>query len=224
LFPTSADVNPGIGGERDNDCFSENCVMLFPKDRVFASEKQIEQAADMFMDAWACCKAHDVKKITCHYGLSSKKKKVLVVDSLSQREHIGTQKECRRPFKEHNVLSQGKYWFCILQGGLALLTLRPSEQKTGPMIAMLVLLRYLTWDGLITYVIENRLEVHILQNATKVTPIAQEQVMPFFVHHLHLTICRMVNRVHPFSGSISLKAIQICACNLVMIANIKAVA
>jgi hypothetical protein len=99
LFPTSADVNPGTG-ERDKERFAENCVKLFPKDRVFASEKQIEQAADMFMDAWACRKAHDGKKIMCHYGLSSKKKKVSVVDSLSQREHIGTQKEkCKCPFK-----------------------------------------------------------------------------------------------------------------------------
>ncbi len=53
LYPKIADVNPSTG-ERDKDRFAENCLLLFPKGRIFASEKQIEQAADMFMDAWAC--------------------------------------------------------------------------------------------------------------------------------------------------------------------------
>jgi hypothetical protein len=54
--------------------FSKNCILLFPKDHIFASKKQIEQAADMLMDAWACHKAHDGKKVMIYYRLSSKKK------------------------------------------------------------------------------------------------------------------------------------------------------
>jgi hypothetical protein len=54
LYPTAADVNTQTG-ERDKDHFADNCLLLFPKDHIFASEKQIEQeVADMFMDAWAC--------------------------------------------------------------------------------------------------------------------------------------------------------------------------
>ena len=99
LYPKIADVNPSTG-ERDKDRFAENCLLLFPKGRIFASEKQIEQAADMFMDAWACRKAHDGKKIMCHYGQSSRKKKISIVDPLSQREQPETQKEkCNCPFK-----------------------------------------------------------------------------------------------------------------------------
>jgi hypothetical protein len=83
LYPTAVDINPRTG-ERDKDHFADNCILLFPRDHIFASEKQIEQGADMFMDAWACHKVHDGKKIMCHYGLSSKKKKVSKVDHLSQ--------------------------------------------------------------------------------------------------------------------------------------------
>jgi hypothetical protein len=54
----------------------------------------------MFMDAWACRKAHNGKKIMCHYGLSSRKKKVSTVNPLSQPETIKTQKEkFQCPFK-----------------------------------------------------------------------------------------------------------------------------
>jgi hypothetical protein len=100
LYPTAADVNPQTE-EHEKDSFADNCFLLFPKDRIFASEKQIEQVADMFMDAWwACRKAHDQKKIICHYGLSSKKKKVSTVDPLSQRETLEMRKEqCKCPFK-----------------------------------------------------------------------------------------------------------------------------
>ncbi len=82
LLPLATDVNTQTG-ERNKDRFADNCLLLFPKDCIFASDKQIEQVADMFMDAWACRKSHDGKKIICHYGLSSKKKKVSTVDPLS---------------------------------------------------------------------------------------------------------------------------------------------
>jgi hypothetical protein len=86
----------------DKDRFTDNCNLLFPKDHIFACEKQIEQVAGMFMDAWACQKAHKGKKIMCHYGLSSKKKKKKVskVDPLSQQEATKTKKDKYKcPFK-----------------------------------------------------------------------------------------------------------------------------
>jgi hypothetical protein len=98
LLPTTGDVNP-LTGERDKERFAENCLLLFPTGRVFASEKQIDQVADMFMDGWACKKCHDGKKIMCHYGVSFKKKKELVVDALVPREISQSQKErCQCPF------------------------------------------------------------------------------------------------------------------------------
>jgi hypothetical protein len=54
-------------GKCGKDRFANNYLLLFAKDCVFASEKQIKQAADMFMDAWACQKTHDgKKKVICH--------------------------------------------------------------------------------------------------------------------------------------------------------------
>ena len=99
LFPSTAHVN-ALTGERDKDIFAEKCLLLFPKGRVFASEKQIDQVADMFMDGWACKKSHDGKKIMCHYGVSSKKKKEYVVDALLPREIVPSKKElCQCPFR-----------------------------------------------------------------------------------------------------------------------------
>ena len=99
LLPTEADVNPS-NGERNKDSFAENCLLLFPKGRVFASEKQIDQVADMFMDGWAYKKSHGGKKIMCHYGVSFKKKKPAVVDCLIPREITPSPKEtCCCPFK-----------------------------------------------------------------------------------------------------------------------------
>jgi hypothetical protein len=71
-FPNSNDIDP-MTGARDQTRFSENCLKLFPQDRIFASEKQIEQVASMFLDAWSVVKAHNGKKIICHYGLNTKK-------------------------------------------------------------------------------------------------------------------------------------------------------
>jgi hypothetical protein len=65
LYPTVADVNPRTG-ECDKDQFTDNRLLLFPKDHIFASEKQIEQVGDMFINVWASGKAHDGKKIMCH--------------------------------------------------------------------------------------------------------------------------------------------------------------
>jgi hypothetical protein len=42
---------------------------------VFASKKEVEQATSCFLEAWAIHGFHDGKKITCHFGVSGKKKK-----------------------------------------------------------------------------------------------------------------------------------------------------
>jgi hypothetical protein len=48
LFPTADDVNPSSGA-RDKDQFAINCLELFPVGRIFASYKQLDQVAKMFL-------------------------------------------------------------------------------------------------------------------------------------------------------------------------------
>ena len=50
LFPTSVDVDLSTG-ERDKAKFVENCQQLFPVGRIFASYKQLDQVANMFLEA-----------------------------------------------------------------------------------------------------------------------------------------------------------------------------
>ena len=57
LFPTAADVNVLS--------FAEKCLLSFPKGCVFASEKQIDQVADMFMDGWACVRRVMMERRLC---------------------------------------------------------------------------------------------------------------------------------------------------------------
>jgi hypothetical protein len=90
LFPTAVDVNPSTG-ERDEAKFVENCQPLFPLGRIFASHKQLDQVAKMFLEAWAISKAHNGKKISCHLGPQLKKRKKPSLDA--PREHPTTLKQ-----------------------------------------------------------------------------------------------------------------------------------
>ncbi len=67
-FPSSGDIAVGTGS-RDKACFEAKCQKLFPTGRIFASNKQVEQAACRFLQAWAIHAVHDGKKIMCHYGV-----------------------------------------------------------------------------------------------------------------------------------------------------------
>jgi hypothetical protein len=98
LFPNSDDVDP-MTGARDQTRFSENCSKLFPKDRIFASEKQIDQVAAMFLEAWAVVKAHNGKKIICHYGLNTKKSTDSPFLPSLPREHATRKSKVQCPFK-----------------------------------------------------------------------------------------------------------------------------
>ncbi len=101
-FPRSSDIGVGTGS-RDKTCFEENCQKLFPTGRIFASNKQVEQAACRFLEAWAIHAVHDGKKIMCHYGVSSRKKRPSqVAPGLTPREMPTTRKEeTKCPFRIH---------------------------------------------------------------------------------------------------------------------------
>ena len=145
LFPTSVHIN-SITGERDQNVFSENCLKLFAPDRVFACDKQIEQAAGMFLDAWSILKAHDGKKIICHFGLSSKKKKPSLVDELQQRDHLTKKDQLKCPFKimyshqgrKANLKKPGIFYHAKITSvvtehtcGMSPSNMRIALQKTG---------------------------------------------------------------------------------------------
>jgi hypothetical protein len=98
LFPTLDNIDPMMG-DRDQTRFSENCSKLFPKDRIFASEKQIDEVATMFLEAWAVVKAHNGKKIICHYGLNTKKSTDSPFFPSLPSEHATRKPKVQCPFK-----------------------------------------------------------------------------------------------------------------------------
>jgi hypothetical protein len=75
-YPTASEVNQGTENSRDLDAFKRKAELLFPVGRVFASYKQLNQAAGRFLDAWAIQKVHVSKSIRCHFGKSTKKRKL----------------------------------------------------------------------------------------------------------------------------------------------------
>ena len=70
LFPNNKTIDKRNGNERDRDAFALNAAKLFPVGRIFASNKQLEQAAELFCNAWAVKKTHPGKYIGCFYGKS----------------------------------------------------------------------------------------------------------------------------------------------------------
>ena len=67
LFPSASDINM-TNGIRDAITFQAACLKMFPLGRVFASSKQLHQAAKIFLDAWGVKCVNNGKKITCFYG------------------------------------------------------------------------------------------------------------------------------------------------------------
>ena len=103
LFPMSDDITPDTG-ERNKEMFVINCNLLFPKGRLFASSKQLDQVAEMFLEAWAISKSLSGKKISCSYSEDTRKRKsnvFLVEDPTSStREHSTSLKDqIKCPFK-----------------------------------------------------------------------------------------------------------------------------
>jgi hypothetical protein len=66
-FPQNEDIC-AESGQRSMESFKEHCLQLFPEHRVFASSRQISQAAKEFCDAWGISSTCQGKKIVCYYG------------------------------------------------------------------------------------------------------------------------------------------------------------
>ncbi len=74
LFPIASEINRHDDNKRDSIAFQRKAALLFPSGRMFASFKQIDQAADMFLGAWAIKKTMHSKSIQCSYSATHDKK------------------------------------------------------------------------------------------------------------------------------------------------------
>eukprot|EP00978_Attheya_sp_CCMP212_P027453 scaffold91929_cov75-Attheya_sp.AAC.1 len=83
-FPSNADINMA-NGDRNQEKFIEECSSIFRVGRVFASGKQVHQAAIMFLDAWGVSCASQGKKISCHYSLRNRDKKAMESNNLHRQ-------------------------------------------------------------------------------------------------------------------------------------------
>jgi hypothetical protein len=71
-FPKAAQIDKAAGS-RDLEAFKTNCSQLFHVGRIFASHKQVEQTAKLFLDAWAISSSCIGKKVVCYYSKPPKR-------------------------------------------------------------------------------------------------------------------------------------------------------
>ena len=66
-YPTKKDIIDTKTGARNNDTFKVAVSLLFHKDAIFASKKQLQQCLQRFMNEWgACCSVRGMQ-IRCSY-------------------------------------------------------------------------------------------------------------------------------------------------------------
>ena len=95
--PTATDVDPSTG-TRDLDAFVAACEKVFPVGRQFASPKQLEQAAKIFLDQWAVSCTNFGKQIRCFYSKPPKRSKPRLKSVAPLRVHQDNRGECDCPF------------------------------------------------------------------------------------------------------------------------------
>jgi hypothetical protein len=74
LFRTPIDIQVNDDNKHDPIAFQHKIAELFPVRPIFASFKQMDQAADMFLGAWAIKKTSHSKSIWCAYSATHDKK------------------------------------------------------------------------------------------------------------------------------------------------------
>jgi hypothetical protein len=68
LFQSLLEIKANNQNKCDPIAFQHKIAKLFPPGRIFASFKQLDQAADMFHGAWAVKKTTHSKSIQCAYS------------------------------------------------------------------------------------------------------------------------------------------------------------
>jgi hypothetical protein len=86
LFPSQSEIKANDDNKRDPLAFQQKISQLFSPGRIFASFKQLDQAADMFLGAWAVKKIHTTKSIRCAYSPSHEKKDRKHIDVSKRRK------------------------------------------------------------------------------------------------------------------------------------------
>ena len=89
-FPTKAQITISADGDnvRDPQAFKVQATRLMPPGRIFASFKQLDQVAKLFLDAWGIQKIHTTKRIGCFYGKPCNKKSRLHEDPAKRRRVV----------------------------------------------------------------------------------------------------------------------------------------
>jgi hypothetical protein len=73
LYPTCLEIKTDDDNKRDRTAFEYKISQLFPSGHIFASFKQLDQAAEMFLGAWAIKKTSHSKSIQCAYSITHDK-------------------------------------------------------------------------------------------------------------------------------------------------------
>ena len=85
--------NPTTNNARDQEDFLDACNKLFPQKRIFASHRQLDQVADMFLSSWGVKKKHSGQQIRCFYSPDHNKKNRRVQDETKRRSVTPSPKE-----------------------------------------------------------------------------------------------------------------------------------
>jgi hypothetical protein len=100
LYPTAAEIKKEDDNKRDPAAFQQKISKLFPSGRIFASFKQLDQAADMFLGAWAVKKTNHSKSISCSYSATHNLKSRKHLDPTLRRKLDTSLKDIYKcPFK-----------------------------------------------------------------------------------------------------------------------------
>jgi hypothetical protein len=86
LAPAPSEIQADQDNRRDPTAFQNKIAKLFPVGRIFASFKQLDQAADIFLSSWAIKKTHHGKCIQCSYSSPINKKRSHA-DTMLRRKH-----------------------------------------------------------------------------------------------------------------------------------------
>lgn len=86
LFPSSSHIDHCAENKRDKEACSSNVGKMFFVGRIFASSKQLDQAAEMLLSKWGIKKVHNAKSIRCFFSLPAHRKGRKHVDVTKRRK------------------------------------------------------------------------------------------------------------------------------------------
>jgi hypothetical protein len=86
FFPTCSEIKTDDDNKCNPTAFEHKISQLFPSGHIFASFKQLDQAADMFLGVWAIKKTSHSKSIQCAYYVTHDKQ---------DRKHPDLSKRCK---------------------------------------------------------------------------------------------------------------------------------